>query len=582
MSNPNGWRARWTRFMNGVHARRACRDSIKTHFLHRPEPRSIGRFARGRQLAAGNLLFAGHLVEAHDAMIWDLDPPSAAFLDELHTCMWLDDLAAVGDLASRDIAQRWIWGWIERYGKGRGPGWSPDLVGRRLLRWMHHTDFLCLGKTEAEKDAFLESLAQQTLFLAKRGHTTAAGLERFEALCAVVTAGLILDGLDHVKDPAQKALERECAQRIDDQGGLPTRNPEELLDVLTLLSWLSQTLQQAHQKPEPELRRAMERIAPSLRTLRHADGGLARFHGGGRGQDGRLDMALASSGVKKRQADGLAMGFARLSAGRTSVIIDAAVPPQGQASLNAHASTLALELTSGRRPLIVNCGSGGTFGGEWRRAGRATPSHSALSLDGYSSARLGKAGRIGANMLEMLEDAPQKVPVQITHPPGLLRLEGAHDGYLPTHGLTHARTLEMPQDGRGLAGEDLLVALSTGDKRTFDRWQDNTSHAGVPYVVRFHLHPEVDAQLDMGGNAVSMVLRSSEVWVFRHDGTGNLTLEPSVYLEKGHLRPRATKQIVLSGRAMEYATRIRWSLTKAQDTAIAIRDLVQDEQELIR
>ena len=58
-----------------------------------------------------------------------------------------------------------------------------------------------------------------------------------------------------------------------------------------------------------------------------------------------------------------------------------------------------------------------------------------------------------------------------------------------------------------------------------------------------------------------------------------MTLEPSVYLEKGRLRPRAAKQIVLSGRAMEYATRIRWSLAKTQDTAIALRDVAIDEAE---
>ena len=59
-----------------------------------------------------------------------------------------------------------------------------------------------------------------------------------------------------------------------------------------------------------------------------------------------------------------------------------------------------------------------------------------------------------------------------------------------------------------------------------------------------------------------------------------MTLEPSVYLEKGRLRPRATKQVVLSGRAMDYATRIRWSLSKAQETPISIRDVAPDELNL--
>jgi len=97
--------------------------------------------------------------------------------------------------------------------------------------------------------------------------------------------------------------------------------------------------------------------------------------------------------------------------------------------------------------------------------------------------------------------------------------------------------------------------------------------------VRLHLHPEVDAALDLNGAAVSMALKSGEIWVFRHDGACRLSLEPSVYLEKTRLKPRAAKQIVLTGRAIEYATRVRWTLSKAQETAVAIRDLNRDEPE---
>jgi uncharacterized heparinase superfamily protein len=103
----------------------------------------------------------------------------------------------------------------------------------------------------------------------------------------------------------------------------------------------------------------------------------------------------------------------------------------------------------------------------------------------------------------------------------------------------------------------------------------------VPFEIRFHLHPEVDAAIDMNGAAVSMALRSGELWVFRFDAVCDLSLDASVYLEKGRLRPRATKQIVLSARAMEYATRVRWSLAKAQETAVAVRDLVRDDAALL-
>ncbi|MHA6326301.1 heparinase II/III family protein [Roseivivax sp. CAU 1753] len=577
MSILERWQAESSRLMNRYHARRAARTRAATGFVSRPEPRTVGSFARGRQLSAGNLLFAGHLVQAPHLTLWELEPPDAAFEEELHGFQWLDDLASVGEPKSRRAAQRWVWDWFARYGRGTGPGWTPELVGRRLIRLIHHALFLLSGQTSEKTDVFYATLAAHAIFLSRRWTASAPGLGRFEALTGLLYAGLALKGMENEAGPARSALGRECDTQIDHQGGVPTRNPAELLEVFTLLTWAKTALEEAEQRPADAHDAAITRMAPTLRALRHADGGLARFHGGGRGIEGRLDQALAASGVRRRQSDGLAMGFARLSAGRTSVIIDAAPPPSGPASFNAHASTLAFELTSGRRPLIVNCGSGAVFGEAWRQAGRATPSHSTLCLDGYSSARLGPAGFVGAAKREMLVDVPRKVPVEISRASDGLTFQGAHDGFVSTHGLTHARTLELTFDGRGLVGEDLLLAVDKAEKARFERRMDAVSLSGLPFQLRFHLHPDVDAEIDLGGAAVSMALRSGEIWVFRHDSDAELTLEPSVYLEKGRLRPRGSQQVVLSARAMEYATRVRWSLAKAQETAIAIRDLARDE-----
>ena len=74
-----------------------------------------------------------------------------------------------------------------------------------------------------------------------------------------------------------------------------------------------------------------------------------------------------------------------------------------------------------------------------------------------------------------------------------------------------------------------------------------------------------------------MALKSGEIWVFRHQDGVEMSLEPSVYLEKGRLQPRATKQIVLSGLVTVLQTRIGWTLAKAQDTPLAIRDLDRED-----
>jgi len=577
-ANQSSIRSRYARFQNRLQARLATRAKAATAFVSAPEPRTIGSFARGRQLVAGNYLFAGHLITQRGTSLWELEPPDAYYEQDLHGFAWLDDLAAVGDVGARLAASDWLWGWIDRYGRGRGPGWTPDLTGRRLIRWINHALFVLRGQDSVRSEAFYQSLAQQTLFLSRRWHSTQPGLPRFEALCGLIYAGMALQGLEGLAAPAVTALSKECDSQIDAEGGLPTRNPEELMEVFTLLTWAAAALSEAgHQVPKPQTD-AVERIAPTLRTLRHSDGGLARFHGGGRGATGWLDHALAASGVKGRAPDGLAMGFARLSAGRSSLVVDASTPPKGAASYNAHASTLAFELTCGRRPMIVNCGSGAHFGAEWRRAGRATPSHSTLILDGLSSARLGEPDR--ATGREPLKEAPNHVPIEISEAPDGLRFQGGHNGFVGTHGLTHARTLELTFDGRGLAGEDMLLALEDNDRRVFDREMDALKLAGIPFDIRFHLHPDAGVTLDLGGAAASILLKSGEVWIFR-SASLPLKLEPSVFLEAGRLKPRATQQIVLSGRAMDYATRIRWSLSKPQETAIGVRDLVPDELDLL-
>jgi uncharacterized heparinase superfamily protein len=519
-------------------------------------------------------MFAGHLVEAKGSTPWQVTAPDEIFAEEIQGFNWLDDLTAVGDLKARKLAQDWTWDWSARFGSGQGPGWTPDVTGRRVIRWVHHALFLLRGQDAEQTKAFYQALAAQTQFLAKRGKSALPGLPRFEAMTGLLYAGLSIEGMETHVEPAVQALTLECQQQIDAQGGIPTRNPEELLEVFTLLTWAQAALEEVGRAPAQEHLEAIVRIAPTLRTLRHADGGLARFHGGGRGLDGRLDQALAASGVKKSQADGLAMGFARLSGGRTSVVVDGGRPPRGLASAHAHASTLAFELTSGRRPLIVNCGSGETFGLDWRRAGRATPSHSTLCLAGHSLARLAPMDR--GSLIETLVGGPKDVPFEKSEISDGYRFQGAHDGYVPEFGLTHARTLELSFDGRGLAGEDMLLAMDAESKRSFDKAMDDNALQGIAFDIRLHLHPEVDATLDLGGAAVSMALKSGEIWVFRHDGISSLSLQPSGYLETGRLKPRAAQQIVLSGRALDYATRVRWTLSKAQETAIAVRDLNRD------
>jgi uncharacterized heparinase superfamily protein len=567
MAQYQTWQDRLAAFLDRRAARRAGRARLTTAFRHPPEPPAVGLVLRGQQLVAGEFLFAGLRISDPALSIWDIRTDRADVIDAVQGCAWLDDLAALGDEAARLRAQGWVGEWITRFGDGTGPGWQAETTARRLGFWIGHSEFLLHRQDKATEALFLQSLARQMLFLTRRWQRAPAGLPRIATLAGVIRAAAMLDGFADHLPRAIAALLDEVADHIAADGSLQSRNPAALLDVMIHLMTAADALQGAGQSLPAALNDAVTRIAPVLRALRHADGGLARFHGGGRGADGRLDAALAAAGVKTVLDAPLAMGFARLSAGRTSVIVDAAPPPHGPGSQDAHASTLALEVTSGRRPMIVNCGAGARFGPDWHRASRATPSHATLGIDGVSSSLL------GAGPDDLFADVPKLVRAEKVRDQWGTRLDLSHDGYQRSHGLTHARILHLSDDGRALTGEDLLTTLTSADDARFDHVFDQSLREGIRFTIRFHLHPDVTCALTQDGKAATIWLKSGEIWLFQHDGTARLALHPSVYLENGQLKPRPAQQVVLSGNALAYATRVRWTLAKAEDTPLALRDL---------
>jgi len=549
-------------FLHRLHARLCALGRFESSLVFAPEPRLIGSVVRGQKILAGELPLAGHLVKLSVADLWKASAPEAAFEQELHGFLWLDDLAAVGGSAARDLARIWLEQWIAQYGRGAGVGWTPQITAWRLLRWLCHAPFLLEGENAYHGRAFYRLLGQKALFLSRRWRCVSPGVARLETLTSLICACTSLQGMGRHISPASAALARECQQQITAQGGIGSRNPTELLHVLSLLTWAAQALRESGKTPAKAHTEAIRHTVPCLRLLRHADGGLARFHGGQRGREGQLDRALATSGIRTRPAGGMLMGYARLSSGRSSVIVDAAPPPAKGAAPKAHASTLAFEMTGGRGPIVVNCGAGTPFGKEWHRAARATPSHSTLVLDGVSSARLATPPPADWRQ-EAFTQAPHEVQAALKHLPSGLMFEGTHDGFLRTYGLVHTRKLHHALGGETLGGTDTLAAPSSPARAQFDRIFQQRQPRGISFHIRFHLHPEARPTIDRARNAVSIVLGSAEeVWMFRHDGTALMTLEPSFYADDDMTTPRESQQIVLFGKVSGYLGRVSWTLSR--------------------
>lgn len=550
-----GVRNVWPRVADRYAMRMARIAQPPTAFVSQPEPRSYGVAARGARMLAGNYLVQGVLHEKPETSPWDIMNLGWDQRVALHGFAWLDDVVAVDTPEARAKAQEWVFEWLDRYGRGRGDGWAPDLAGRRVVRWINHA-ILILHRVDPEQSkAFFKSLGHQAHFLRKRWKSVRSGLPRFEALAGLAYCGLALEGQGHVLQPALKALGRECAREIGPDGGVASRNPEELMEIFTLLSWTNQAVSNQGQDVDTEILLALERIAPAIRALRLGDGTMVQFHGGSAGQAERVDQALADAGIRSPARIGGAMGYSRLSAAGTVLVLDTGKIPSIANSKNIHASVLSFEMSSGRTPILVNMGPAREYSQDLRDLSRSSLAHNAATVDGASSVQFqGKAGYL------RWVSGPSQVQVSHDNNEYGQALLGIHDGFSQSHGLSHERQIAIVHSGQEVQGEDRFRAVTTAQKVRF------SANAGVaktlPFSSHFRFHPDVDVEIGLNDSVVSIKLNTGEIWLLRAKG-GDLSLRDTIFIEQGRLKPRATQEVVVTGHVVDYEGAISWTLTRS-------------------
>jgi uncharacterized heparinase superfamily protein len=543
---PRAWR-------NRIWARRARIGGRPEVAAALPEPVLLGDAERGQALVDGRWKALGRRIDVGGASIWQVALPDPRLEAERQACLWLDDLAALGNRAARTMAQGWVQDWITRFAGGAGPGWQPESAGRRAKRWAVHATLLTRDLDPGGTDRFWRALAAHQRYLDRAWPRAPDGLPRLRALAGLVWSGIVLPHPGHGAALAEIAALADAL--IDPEGGTPSRAPEDLAEILILLIWTARLLEDAGQHAMAPHLQAIVRAVPVVRPLRMPDGGMARFHGGGAGAPERLDQALAELRLVAQPKPRLPMGFARLAGGRLVVVMDGAAPPAGGHAVRAHAATLAFEMSAGRERLVVNAGPGAAFAGAWSLLARQTAAQSTVEVDGRSSALLSARGLAARTFGPSLSEGPALVSVRQAQDATGQWLLATHDGYVPSHGILHERRLFVDARGREVRGEDILTVADARARARYDRM----APAGrLPFAARFHLHPDVTPALDPARQIVLLTLPSEAVWMFRFSG-GTLDLEDTVYFDPARATPIPAKQVVVRAEVVEYLGQVTWS-----------------------
>ncbi len=511
-----------------------------------------GDAARGADILRGEFTFAGQTVGPAEAMDWTPAGVTPAWLAELHGFGWIGDLRAVAGDNARRCARELIDDWIARHRNWHPLVWRPDVIGRRLANWLGQYAFFCASADDAFRARFFDGLARQARHLARVAAMDDGADDRLGAIkgtlyCAVCLPPSRWGGGGEARLKASlRLLERELGRCLLADGGHATRSPSLQLRALRDLVDMRAALGAGGHAAPAALQVAIDRMAPMVRFLRHGDGGLALFNDSCEEDGGLIDLVLAQADARgKAPARAAHSGFERIRAGRTLVLMDVGAPPPAGLDRHAHAGTLSMEMSVGKERLIVNCGAAPAGNAAWRRAQRTTAAHSTLTLSDTNAAELIEGGGIGRR--------PRVVRCRRDEVDGEVWLDMSHDGYERVFNLVHQRRLYLSDGGDDLRGEDALVPARPVAGGA----------APLPFVLRFHLHPEVQAAMVQDGSAALLRLSGGGGWRLRASG-GRLGLEEDMYLgTRGQLR--RSQQVVIRGMTGDAdgpGALVRWALQR--------------------
>ena len=451
-----------------------------------------------------------------------------------HAPTALRNLRAIGTDTARIACVRLIDNWLQQFDGWHETEWNPGNLGSRIAAWIGFYDFYASAASADFTQRLVTSLYRQWKHLARTISPSLTGVEAIEAARGLIYGGLNFPDGDKALGLACDFLQRQIAVEILPDGGHISRNPSAQLHMLRHLVDIRNVFALADIRLPESLGAGLAAMIPALKFFRHGDGKLALFHGAAEETALLIDAVLTQAVVRGRVLRRLTeTGYERLVAGRSLLLVDAASPPPRAVGSEGHAGLLSFEFSHGRERIIVNCGAVPQGDTQWRMACAATAAHSTLTVNDTNACSIDSEGGIAG----AVQTSAQRFEEGGTH-----GLEMAHDGYRSDFSLMHHRILRLSEDGEILSGRDMLQG-----------------QAGHPFVLRWHLHPNVQVSLSQGGQTALLRTPSGSGWRLRLEG-GALALEPSIYCGDAH--PRRTMQIKTASLTREGDTVIKWSLTR--------------------
>jgi uncharacterized heparinase superfamily protein len=458
--------------------------------------------------------------------------------------LWTYHLHYFDDLNARDASVRAPWHrrllerWVTENPPGRGDGWEPYPVSRRIVNWVKWA-----ASGNALSGTCHASLAVQARWLMRRLEYHILGNHLFANAKALVHAGLYFDGDEAAQWYAigLRLVDRELREQILTDGGhfeLSTMYHamflEDMLDLVNILRAYGQ-------RPPTSWFPAISRMRPWLHVMTHPDGEISFFNDAAFGvapNAAEVDAyaaRLALSDVAPAEGPVTALessGYLRLVAGAAQVLCDCAAVGPDYLPGHAHADSLSFEMSLFGHRVFVNSGTSVYGTDAERQRQRGTAAHNTVVVNGEDSSEVWGGFRVARRARTTLHRVTSTLPATV---------EASHDGYRRLRGRNkHRRRWIL--DTRSLQIMDHV----SGSFRTAE--------------AVFHFHPQIEVRAsDLRG--VILTLPGSMTARIVFENAASVEIRPGTWHPKfGVSVPNHFLAVRFSGASLQ--TRMEW--TQAQ------------------
>lgn len=352
------------------------------------------------------------------------DPQSQLWRMNLH---YMEYLEGMSDRLLADLVEDWT-----RNNPPYRPGywldaWNSYSLSIRVVVWMQQ-----LARRprlrRAAREALLESTVQQLLFLEEHLETDIGGNHLLKNIKALLWGAAALDTAhaERWRLLAEKLLAQQLTVQVLADGTHYERSlayhAQVTVDLLACWLCLAPGELQDH------LGRRLLDMAQVLADTTHPDGLCSQFNDSGLHMSWRTDDVLDAvdtllgQRITPRASFSLdAAGYSGLRSPGELLLVDHGLVGPPQLPGHSQGDCLAIEFSTGGRRIFVDTGVFEYNAGPRRDRSRSTAAHNTVTLNDEDQCRFFGSFRAGRR-LRILDST-------VTHSPGTLRVDAAHDGY---------------------------------------------------------------------------------------------------------------------------------------------------------